>query len=476
MTLRHDSHKDFSVLCRAAVIWLSISMTGWTQSSVAAVAAPSPAGAYMIQDSPRPVLFFGDDATQQRMFTTLIETYTLTRFPHWKIIFRNTGWAGDKMRFAGVRARSGDQAIRRDIESYRPQIVLVNYGLNDAMGGDAAYDQFLVGVNVLSRDLPRIGVYRAVFISSNPAEGYEKDQPAGASLNGTLKKFADGMRDRFPIGWQDGVDFMQKHPKGPERPDIRNGVFIDLFDPMLGLIEAGRKSGILSRDNSLGTKTARLIPDGIHPNWSGHLIMAAIILQGMHAPALVSAATLDAANRATMSALGCTIEWQPGMGGTVQFKRTDSALPWPIPPACDLALQIPGFDPAASLNQYDLRVTGLAANSYLLSIDGSVIGTYSKDSLAGGVNLGFVRRGPIYNQGQKLLQAVLDKNETFYNRWHNVQIGQQPDPKTAPAASIEAYKAELSRLDQLIEKQEQSINELRVPVPHVFKLQPVSQK
>jgi hypothetical protein len=171
--------------------------------------AATPAAAtnpFLIQNIPRPILFFGDDATEQRMFTTLIESYTLSRFPTWKLTFRNTGWQGDTIRFTGGRAKSGDQGIRRDIESFHPQIILVNYGLNDAKKGDAGLQQFSVGTNVLSRDMPRVGVYRAVFTSPNPAEGYEEGKPAGSSFNLTLQKFADEMKLRFPLGWLDGVN------------------------------------------------------------------------------------------------------------------------------------------------------------------------------------------------------------------------------------------------------------------------------
>jgi hypothetical protein len=439
------------------------------------VAASPAANEFLIQDVPKPVLFFGDDATWQKMYTTLVETYTLSRFPAWKITFRNAGWQGDKIRFVGTRAKSGDQGIRRDIESLHPQIILVNYGVNDAQGGEAAYNQFLVGVNVLSRDMPRVGVNREVLISSNPAEGDEAGKPGGSSFNVMLEKFADGMKERFPIGWQDGVDFVQKHPKGPDVPKIENGVFIDLFHPMLGLLEGARKAGVLSQDGSANDKAARLMPDGIHPNWAGSMIMATIVLQGMHAPALVSSASLDASTRKTVATEGCTIKWQSNTNQTIQFERSDAALPWPIPVECDLALSIPGFDPGISLNRYELKMTGLVSNLYQLSIDGQAIGSVSRDGLARGINLGFVRKGPIYEQGQKLLKAVLAKNDTFYYRWHDVEIGQQFDPKPIAAAEDEARKAELTRLDKLISEQEQALNVLRVPTPHVFKLEPLTR-
>jgi lysophospholipase L1-like esterase len=474
-------------ICRvglAMALWFSASVAGRSQSADAVSPTASPAATgFLFRNNPQPVLFYGDDATAQRMYTSLIESYTLARFPDWGISFRNTGLEGDRILFVPGRSLTRDQAIRRDIGSYHPQAVLVNYGMNDARGGDSGYQFFLTRVNILSRDLPRIGVYRAAFISANPEEGYSPGAPAGSSDNLALEKYANWMKGQFFIGWRDGVAFMQAHPKGSEAPILENGIFIDLLNPMIQLIEAGRTAGVLSHDDALGEKSARLMPDGVHPNWSGHFIMAAIILQGLHAPDLVSTATLDAARGVTTSTQACTITWKNAPEGVVQFQRKDDALPWPVPPEADLALKIPGFDPATTLNRYELKITGLKETAYMLSIDGEEIGVYSGGALANGVNLGFVRRGPIYEQGQKLLKAVLDKNETFFNRWHNVQIGPQPAPGTnaldlrnAELAHANEVKPELARLDKIIADEEQTINVLRQPVAHLFNIKPVARQ
>jgi hypothetical protein len=432
-----------------------------------AVVAPPTAPPFLLQNSPRPVLFFGDDATAQRMFTTLIETYTLSRFPAWNITFRNTGWEGDKILGVGLRGYSRDEDMRRDIESFRPQMAIVNYGINDARGGDASYEFFLTNVNILSRDLPRIGVYHAAFVSSNPEEGYEAGAPAGSSDNLMLQKYAEGMKERLPAGWKDGVESVQRHPKGPDVPQLPDGIFIDVLNPMIGLIEAGRKAGVLSSDPSLGDKTVRLMPDGIHPDWAGHFI---------------SSADLDATARSTISAQGCAITWQDASPGVVQFERKDEALPWPTPPDVDMARKIPGFDPATDLNRYELKVSGLKEASYQLFIDDQAVGVYSGTDLASGVNLGFLRQGPIYDQGQKLLKAVLDKNDTFFHRWRNVELGPPPaagtsvpDIRKAEAAHLNDVKPELARLDKIIADDEQAIHALCQPTAHVFKLVPVAR-
>src|SRR6266700_604508 len=52
------------------------------------------AGDFLIHDGDR-VVFLGDSITEQRLYTTYIEAYALTRHPQWKLWFRNVGWGGD---------------------------------------------------------------------------------------------------------------------------------------------------------------------------------------------------------------------------------------------------------------------------------------------------------------------------------------------------------------------------------------------
>src|SRR3981081_2023952 len=52
------------------------------------------AGEFFIHDGDR-VVFPGDSITEQRLYTTYIEAYALTRHPQWKLSFRNVGWGGD---------------------------------------------------------------------------------------------------------------------------------------------------------------------------------------------------------------------------------------------------------------------------------------------------------------------------------------------------------------------------------------------
>src|SRR5579871_6560398 len=66
----------------------------FTILALAGFAARVCASDFFIHDGDR-VVFLGDSITEQKLYTTYIEAYALTRFPREKLTFRNVGWGGD---------------------------------------------------------------------------------------------------------------------------------------------------------------------------------------------------------------------------------------------------------------------------------------------------------------------------------------------------------------------------------------------
>ena len=415
----------------------------------------------------RPSFFLGDSITQYGKYTTLVETYTLTRFPDWKITFRNAGWAGDTAWFS-QRGADFDTALQRDVLALHPKAVTIDFGMNDARTGDDGYPKYIEYMTKQVDELKKSGA-RVALMTPSPEEKYDPASPGGSPYNVMLKKYSDGLKD---LAAKENIPF------------------VDQLTPFIAVIDAGRKAGVL---NSAAPPPlpepvpgAPKVPpttpagyirlnraDGVHPEWPGGMVMATTILTALHGPALVSAASLDAGTRTTVAAQDCTIEWQDAPTGAVQFKRTDKALPWPTPPDIDVTLKIPGFDPAGTLNRYELKVANLKAPSYKLTIDGKDIGTYASTDLAAGVNLGFVRQGPIYDQGQQLFKTVTDKNDAYFTRWRKLQVKAIPEKRKNDPAFMQDRQTQMATLDKQIADDEATIETLRKPVPHVFKLEPV---
>ena len=57
------------------------------------------------------VVFYGDSITDQRLYTTFIESYVLTRFPRLNVRFIHSGWGGDRV--SGGGGGSWNSGLRR---------------------------------------------------------------------------------------------------------------------------------------------------------------------------------------------------------------------------------------------------------------------------------------------------------------------------------------------------------------------------
>ena len=73
--------------------------------SFLAAAAPAQDN-FHLKDGDR-VVFFGDSITQQRLYTTFVETYAITRFPKRNVVFVHSGWGGDRVTGGGGGGMAG---------------------------------------------------------------------------------------------------------------------------------------------------------------------------------------------------------------------------------------------------------------------------------------------------------------------------------------------------------------------------------
>jgi lysophospholipase L1-like esterase len=418
------------------------------------------AGDFLIHDGER-VVFLGDSITEQRLYTTYIEAYALTRHPDWKLSFRNAGWGGDT---AWLRQRThanedqlyaandADQqkivddavgrGLARDVLPLKPTFVTVKFGMNDH-----AYQAFRPDIfRAYARSQAEIAKVlkengaRIAFLTPQPIEDKRAD-PDKDARNQSLRKFADGLK---------------------EVAAKEDAAFVDQFDPYMGIMLHARES---SPTAVIGGG------DAVHPGPTGHTVMAWIILKGIGATALVSRAEIDAGAQKVGATAGCKIDHVGVADGVLSFDRLDDALPLPIDERAENALKLaPILD---ELSQYELKVTGLSAAAYQVIVDGETAGKVAAEDLAKGWNL-TLDSGPIAKQAREVLKLVFRKNDEYYNRWRNVQLYKFPSWAQAP--ELEARRtSELARLDQKVADIEAQIDAARKPKPHHFELKPAAQ-
>jgi phospholipase/lecithinase/hemolysin len=209
--------------------------------------------------------------------------------------------------------------------------------------------------------------------------------------------------------------------------------------------------------------------DSVHPGPPGHTIMAWAILKALGATPLVSTAAINAQNKSVGATQACSVSNLKVEGDAVSFDRTDEALPMPLDPKAESVLDIVPI--THDLNQYELKIEGLAAGKYTVTIDGEVAATVSASELGQGWNLAY-KAGPITRQSDDVLEMVAKKNGLYFERWRNVQLFLIPD-WAAKGSDIEpCRKAEMARLDSEISSLEAKINAKRQPKLRHFVVAP----
>ena len=415
---------------------------------------------FLIHDGDR-VVFLGDSITEQRLYTTYIEAYTLTRHPDWKLSFRNVGWGGDtswlrqrfhpdeKQLFA-ANAESQQKMVEdsvgrglgRDVLPLKPTFVTVKFGMNDHSYQPFREDIFRAYVRSqaqIAKVLEANGA-RVAFLTPQPIEDKRPD-PDKDARNESLRKFADGLKE---VSAKEGA------------------TFVDQFDPYMA---------IMLHERAANPMTTIGGGDAVHPGPIGHTIMAWAILKGLGASAEVSRVEIDAAAQKAVTADGCHVDNLKVANQMVGFDRLDYALPMPIDPKAEPALKLaPILD---DLDRYELKITGLPAGTYEVSVDGETVGKVSGEDLTKGWNLADAV-GPITKQARQVLELVFHKNNLYFNRWRNVQLYNLPEWAQGP--EVEARRStELARLDQQIADDEARIDATRKPQSHHFEVKPAAQ-
>jgi len=397
------------------------------------------------------VVFLGDSITEQKLYTTYIEAFALTRHPDWKLTFRNAGWSGDTAwlrqrahpdenklfaaqgeELKAMVGKSVGDGLARDVLPLKPTAVTIDFGMNDHAYQAFRPDIFRAYaasqtelVNVLKKNGARVAL-----LTSQPIEEKGPD-PDKDIRNLSLRQFADGLRD---VARTNGA------------------LFVDQFDPYLA---------ILMRERATDPQAQVGGGDAVHPGPAGQTIMAWAILKSLGATPLVSSAEIKCGwwIRAK-NEQNCNVSNIQLADGALSFDRLDRALPLPVDTRAETALKLAPI--VADLDVYSLKVTGLKAAIYALSIDGCAAGTVTKAELEKGWNMSLVK-SPMLDQARKVLALVFQKNELFFNRWRNVQLNP-------------SRQSELPELDRQIAELEAKIDEARTPKPHHFEMKPVSSQ
>jgi lysophospholipase L1-like esterase len=385
---------------------------------------------FFLKDGDR-VVFYGDSITAQRLYTTFVETYVVTRFPKMACTFVHSGWGGDTVRGGG--GGPIDTRLERDVIAYKPTVVTIMLGMNDGayrLLDDKIEQAYEHGyehlVSVLQEKLPGV---RLVFIEPSPYDDVTRAPGFAGGYNATLVKFG---------AWLRGLAAKVK------------ATTVDLNAPVVRCLEGAKKE-----NEALAQK---IVPDRVHPGPAGHLVMAEALLAAWHAPSLVSDVVIDAGKHEIVRHDGAKVDWV----GATSWTQLDHALPFRIDekdPILSLALR--HSDVLPEINHEKLTVTGLDQPSYLLTIDGEKVATLKREDLEQGVDLDRLPT-PMRAQAEHVHALTRKHTDVHEQRWHTgIQLdGEKSEHRARLLAEFDAIEQDV-------------INEQRAaaaPRQHTFKL------
>lgn len=345
---------------------------GWLVVAIGLVLCPSlnAKDEFALRDGDT-VAFLGDSITAARTYGKLVENYTLLRFPDRKVRFFNVGRGGDT-------AAGGLERLHRDVFDRGATVLTVAYGVNDIGWGvkaDAEHRQkYLDSIREIVLNCQKRGV--RVFICSAAATAADPDK----SETDFLKLMCD-----------DGLKIARENGGGA----------IDVQGEMRSIQRKMKQANEGVTD--LAKKQTLHAADGIHLNELGQVAFAYAVLKGLGAPPEVSAVTIDAKSLRVGDSQGCQISDVTNRSESLAFTRLDGGLP--LNGETFFALNFRFVPIPNELNRYMLTVTSLPSGKFDVHVDDRLVGSYSADQLAGGVNLASATPDPWLPGGPWSAQA-----------------------------------------------------------------------
>jgi lysophospholipase L1-like esterase len=419
------------ILRRTALFGLLLALCPWLRPALAA-----PPANFYLHDGDR-VVFYGDSITDQRLYTTFVETYIVTRFPQLKVSFVHSGVGGDRVTGGGAGAI--DVRLPRDVVAYKPAVMTIMLGMND--GSYRAFDQkifdtYAAGyrhiVQSVKDALPGI---RITVIEPSPFDDVTRAPNFEGGYNKVMVRYGEFVK---------------------ELARQENLAVADLNGPVVAALEKANK---LDAENA-----KKLVPDRVHPAPAGHLLMAEALLKAWQAPAIVTAVEIDAPTATVASATNTKVTELTAAGG-VSWTQADEGLPMPVDTNdAVVALALRSSDFVEAMDQEPLKVTGLAAARYTLKIDGEAVGTFTKEEWAKGVNLAMLPT-PMAKQAAAVHDLTLRHNVVHFARWR--MVGVNLDSLALPRAHLQAAADALDTLEADVVAQQRAAAQ---PKDHRYEL------
>jgi lysophospholipase L1-like esterase len=379
------------------------------------------------------VVFYGDSITDQRLYTTYVETFVVTRYPKLPVRFVHSGWGGDRV--TGGGGGPIDDRLKRDVLIYKPTVMTIMLGMNDGRYrafDDETFRVFTDGYEHIVKSMKdAVPNLRITLIDPSPYDDVTRAPLFPGGYNAVLLKYGEYLRTLAERNHLDFADLNTRLVKTLERANTTDSA-----------------------------NAQKIVPDRVHPHRSGHLLMAASLLEAWGASPIVTRVDIDAAAAQVKDAVNTAVSALEAKD-SIHWTQRDDALPMPVPmndPVMTLALESSDF--REKFNRETLRVIGLAAPSYVLKINGRSIGVFARENLASGINLAELDT-PMMQQAAQVHDLTIKRADI-----HNIRPLQNMLPARAAAVedNLDALDNDLAAIQRATAQPASCQYEL-IPVP-----------
>lgn len=373
------------------------------------------------------VVFFGDSITQNGQYVNYVEAFLLTRYPTKQFRVINHGISSETVSGTSEpdhqpRRPDAHPRFARDVAAWKPDVVVACFGMND--GNYHPFDEqrfakYQSGVRrLIARVREEAGAKKLTILTPPPYDPYRR-----TVLDPNAKSF--GYKFAF-IGYDDTLTRYSQWLASLSGP----GLLVADDHAAIDAHVRKRREELVSYSVS---------PDAIHPNATGHWLMAQTLVEAWSAPALAAEASFDAAELKVLAGDVCGLKRD---GASLQAIWR-SPLPLPLDPQWD-ATAIEQERLSQRLNRYRLSIAGLKPGRYELSADGKPFGQATHEELAAGVDLNRFADFPAVALARDVLGRLVLRNRAVYSAWRkSIAAGRDGMPGEAEAAATASQTAEL---------------------------------
>lgn len=375
------------------------------------------------------IVFFGDSITQNGQYVNYVEAFLLTRFPDKEFRVVNHGINSETVSGTSEpdhdpRRPDAHPRFARDVAAWKPDVVVACFGMNDGNYhpfDEERYARYQAGVRrLIDRVRDEAHAKKFTILTPPPYDPYHR-----TVLDPTAKSF--GYKFAY-VGYDETLSRYSRW-------------LVTLAGPELTVADdhAAIDAHVRKRRETLVSFSVS--PDAIHPNATGHWLMAQTLLLAWRAPAAAGEVVIDAA---ALQVRGGNVRSLKRDGASLRFVWR-SPLPMPLDPAWDReSIELERF--GQRLNRYRLAIVGLPRGRYQLSADGKPFAEATHEELAAGIDLNAHPDFPTMVQAREILKQLAERNRAVYAAWRkNIGGGGAGAPAEAEAAATQMQTAALRR-------------------------------